>query len=264
LLKKDAATSGKTDVTTEGFAAVVKPGEENDTTQFEVSAGSLISAGNTESFAFTSASRFKLRRTIHQFGSDAAVNVARSAPASDSGMRTTVENFQGRVRYDLFFADKLAGFTAVSARRDRFQGLDLRLNISPGLAYYFIDAPSHQLSGELGYDFQYDVRREETINEAFVDGTVVDKTEARHNARSMVSYSNQINAAVSFDTALEYLQSVQKSEQWRLNYTAGLSSSISGRFSLATTFSLRYDNAPLPGVEELDLVNAVSLVVSLL
>jgi putative salt-induced outer membrane protein YdiY len=44
----------------------------------------------------------------------------------------------------------------------------------------------------------------------------------------------------------------------------GLSSSLGGSFSLATTFSLKYDHAPLPGVKELDTVTALNLVYTLL
>ena len=45
-------------------------------------------------------------------------------------------------------------------RRDRFEGLDLRLDLDPGLAYYFINTKKHRLQGEAGYDFQYDIRRD--------------------------------------------------------------------------------------------------------
>jgi putative salt-induced outer membrane protein len=44
----------------------------------------------------------------------------------------------------------------------------------------------------------------------------------------------------------------------------GLSSSISTAFSLATTFSLRYDNNPLPGIRKTDTTTALSLVYQLL
>jgi putative salt-induced outer membrane protein len=66
------------------------------------------------------------------------------------------------------------------------------------------------------------------------------------------------------DTGLEYLQWLAETERWRLNWDAGLSSSIAGRFSMATTFSLKYDHAPLPGVKDLDLVTALNLVYTLL
>ena len=49
-----------------------------------------------------------------------------------------------------------------------------------------------------------------------------------------------------------------------MNWDAGLTSAIGGNFSLSTTFSLKYDHAPLPAVKELDTSTAVSLVYQLL
>src|SRR5690606_6424383 len=132
-------------------------------------------------------------------------NFGRSAPSREDPMETTVENYQGRVRYDVFFAEQVAAFLQLSARRDRFQGLDLRLNIDPGLAYYFVDDKSLQFWSELGYDLQHDVRREE----ARIDpdtGDIADKTQTRHHARAFLGYDNKLNKSVSFYSGLEYLQ----------------------------------------------------------
>jgi putative salt-induced outer membrane protein len=139
--------------------------------------------------------------------------------------------------------------------------LDLRLNFDPGVAYYVIDVEKHRLWGELGYDLQYDIRDEEVIEAATEP---LDKTQARHSARAFVGYQNDLNEAVRFNTGVEYIQAIVDTENWRLNWQAGLTSSISTNFSLATTFSLAYDNNPLPGVENTDTTTALSLVYTLL
>ena len=46
---------------------------------------------------------------------------------------------------------------------------------------------------------------------------------------------------------------------FRLIYLAGLNTQIVENFSLAVTFALRYENKPLPTVQKLDTVTAVSL-----
>ena len=73
-----------------------------------------------------------------------------------------------------------------------------------------------------------------------------------------------MNEHVTFNTGLEYLQGIPETERWHLNWDVGLSSAIGGDFSLATTFSLKYDHAPLPAVKKIDTVTAVSLVYTLL
>ncbi|MBK7580402.1 MAG: DUF481 domain-containing protein [Myxococcales bacterium] len=265
LLKTEAATSGKTDVAAEGFQAAAKDAPDaKDTTEGKVSAGGLMSTGNSRSLAATAATQFRLRRSLNQLSLAAAVNYSRSAADPGADMETTVENYQGKVRYDRFISKQVALFLSTSARRDRFQGLDVRLNLDPGVAYYFIDEKTHQLWTEVGYDLQYDVRRDENVAAASAAGEPVDKTDVQHSGRVFAGYSNSLNEHVKFNTGLEYLQGLPETERWRLNWDVGLSSAIGGDFSLATTFSLKYDHAPLPGVKELDTVTAVSLVYTLL
>lgn len=263
-MQHDAASSGNTDVAGEGFAAPAVPEDEKkNTTELEIAAGGLFASGNSKNLAATSSGKFKLRREANQFTSAAAVNYARAAPDNDSPMETTVENYQGKVRYDRFLGAGVAAFLSVTGRRDRFQGLDLRLNVDPGIAYYFIDEKGHQLWSELGYDLQYDVRRDENLAEARANGEDQDKTEVRHHGRAFVGYDNSLNDKVSFNTGVEYLQGIVETENWRLNWDIGLTSTVSESFSIATTFMLKYDNNPLAGVETTDTMTAINLVYSL-
>ena len=265
LMETKAATEGKTDVANTGFeAATEREKDTKDTTELKLSAGGLFSTGNSRAMSLTGAGRFKLRRGDNQLSAAAAGNYAKSSPTPDDGMDTTLENVQGRARYDRFLTPVVAGFLAASGMRDRFQGLDLRLNIDPGIAFYIIDAKSHQLWTEVGYDFQHDVRRDEAIDAAALEGEVVDKSETRHNARGFVGYDNSINEQVTFNSGLEYIQGLQDTTNWRLTWDAGLTSSIGGSFAIATTFTLKYDHNPLPGVEKTDAITAVSVVYTLL
>lgn len=260
LMTSTEASGGATDVATTGFEAGAKDdAEAKDASEAKISAGGLFVQGNSRSTAMTGAGHLRLRRRANQLTTDAAANYARAAADPDAAQETTVENYQGKVRYDRFVSGSFAVFGSVSARRDRFQGLDLRLNIDPGVSYYFVDQPKQQFWSEVGYDLQYDIRRDEAIA-----GTTLGKTETRHNGRLFVGYGNTINEAVSFNTGLEYLQNASESRVWRLGWDASLSSKIGGNFSIATTLSLRYDHAPLPAVKELDTTESVSLVYSLL
>lgn len=265
LLAQDAATTGTTDVGGGGFeAAAAKDAAAKEESDLELSAGGLWASGNSRSTAMTGAGTLRLRRADNQYSANFAANYARSAASADEAMETSVSNVQGRVRYDRYLSDAWSLFVAETARRDRFQGLALRLNFDPGVAYYFFDYEHHRLVGELGYDLQYDVRRDETIATSAADGINVDKTEVDHSGRAFAGYENKLNQAVSFTTGLEYIQSITEAEKWRLNWDVSLTSSIAESFSLAATFSLRYDNSPLPGIEKTDTTTALSLVYTLL
>jgi putative salt-induced outer membrane protein len=265
LLNQAPATGGSTEVAKEGFQAPVAPPEESkDATTLKATVGGFLSQGNSRTIALTVAADYFLRRSESQFAALAALNYGRSAPAQGEPYATTVENYQGRVRYDYFFAPGVAGFLSVSARRDRFQGLDLRLNLDPGVAYYFIDEKGHRLWAELGYDLQYDARNADFIAAAEADGTVapgaIADSEVRHNVRGFLGYDNQLTETVKFGAGLEYLQNVEDAKNARLNADVALTAQLNTDFSVATTVSVKYDNNPLPGVEKTDLISALNLV----
>lgn len=264
LLAQEAATSGSTEVAKSGFEAVEKQVETEEATELKLSAGGLLATGNSRSLALTGSGQLRLRRSANQYTMNLAGNYARSAATPDDSMETSVENVQGRIRYDRFLSESWSLFVAQSARRDRFQGLDLRLNFDPGVAYYFFDVEKHRLWAELGYDLQYDVRDDEAIEAAADTTDPIAKTEVRHSGRAFAGYENNLNEAVRFNTGLEYIQAFADTENWRLNWDVGITSAISTNFSLATTFSLRYDNNPLEGVRKTDTITALNLVYQLL
>jgi putative salt-induced outer membrane protein len=267
-MKQDAATSGSTSVATEGFDAAKKVEGPKDTVEAKLQAGGVLTTGNANTFSGTSLGSFRIRRGMNDFSASAAANYADTLIEDAQGERRhpTVENYQGKVRYDRFLTESVAAFLSFSGRRDRFQGLDLRLNLDPGLAYYVIDEPKQQFWAEFGYDFQYDVRRDQNIQDELrkSGGTVViDKTETRHSLRAFAGYKHQFNDHVGFNTGLEFLLGIPDTDYWRLNWDVGLTATISERFSLATTFSWKYDHHPLPGVKKGDTLTAVNLVYTL-
>jgi putative salt-induced outer membrane protein YdiY len=267
IMKFQQATKGSESVATSGFeGAGARPDEANskDALELKLSAGGVFAQGNSRSTAVTSSGKFRVRRAANQLSMALAENYARSASTPAASTEVTVENIQGKTRYDRFLSGSFVVFTALSGLRDRFQGLDLRLNFDPGIGYYFVDEAKQQLWAELGYDLQYDYRKDSKIAEALAAGKPVDKAETRHSGRAFLGYQNNLNKAVTIDAGFEYLQALSQTENWRMNWTLGLNSAIGGSFSVATTFNLKYDHNPLPGVMNTDAITAVSLVFQLL
>jgi len=264
LVKSKKATEGSTDVATSGFEAAGKKPDSKDATELEISAGGLASAGNSRSIAATTAGKFRLRRGADQVGAGVAANYAESQVTKGEGLQTTVENFQGKVRYDRFLAGSFVVFGSVSARHDRFQGLDLRINLDPGFGYYFIDEEKQQLWLEAGYDFQHDIRRDEAIQDALADNYFLGKTQDRHSARGFVGYSSELSDTVKVATGLEYLQGFNPATNYRFNWDGSVTSAVGKSFSIATAVSVRYDHNPIPDVENTDIITSISLVYHLL
>lgn len=265
LLSSSQASTGSTEVATAGFQKADKPpAASKDATEFEVSAGGLASSGNSRSMAATSASKFRLRRGSDQVGAAIAANYAQSATSRGEGLRTTVQNFQGRLRYDRFLSGSFAVFAAGSARHDRFQGLELRLNFDPGVEYYLVDESAQQLWLEVGYDLQYDVRTDEVRAAALEENVYLGKSVTRHSARVFAGYSNALSDSVTVRTGLEYLQGIAHSTNYRLNWDGSVNAAVGKGFSIATAVSVRYDHNPLPDIEKTDVATSISLVYHLL
>ncbi len=271
----DPASSGTTEISEQGkYATASDAREADDATEGEIAAGGLVSTGNARATQGTLNTRVRVRRQAHEFRSLVAGNYGRAAADVTSDVETTVLNLQGMARYDYFFAKRWSAFLMATARHDRFQGLDLRLNIDPGVAFYALQKPNHRLWFEVGYDFQFDLRRDEAIferTEEDLDGNgeisddevtetrIADKRQLNHAARLFAGYTNNLSERVTFDTGLEYLQSLIVGPRLRLNWVNALSVQVFGRVGLAATFTLRYENQPLPDVVKLDTVTAILL-----
>ncbi len=246
--------------------------EGTDQTTATLAAGGLLSTGNSQLFAGSVNGKFEMRRGDNGFGAALLGNYGEGAVGSNA-LTTSTENVQGRIRYDRYLSNRVSLFLMATGRHDRFQGLNFRLNLDPGVKYLFVNGDATQFWGEAGYDFQYDARRSDALVPLNADGTpdttapLLAQTAMDHSARIFVGYKHAFNKEVTFNTGLEYLQSFYDStgranEDARINYDALFAANVAGGFALGVGFSARYDAQPLPGKESLDTVTTLSLIYS--
>lgn len=264
-VSKDPATTGSTDVASDGKFAAANTADDtkaDDATELDASVGGFLSTGNAEAASATALIKFRLRRSAHQFRAEAAANYGRAALPDEAGVvgdpQQTVGNVQGMLRYDWFFAKRWSLFLQTTARNDPFQDLDLRLNVDPGVSFYALTDPKQRLWFEAGYDFQYDLREQEAVNISLTTDDPFDRVFINHAARLFGGYVNNLNEYVTFDTGIEYLQSVIDPGVFRINWATALTANLNNRVSLATTFTLRYENEPV-AEKQLDTITAVLL-----
>ena len=295
------ASTGATNIDDSKVATAILPADDvTHATELDLSAGGLFNSGNARALGLTAGARFRIRRDAHEFSASLAGNYGRASVPNDEGVkisRPTAGNVQGRLRYDWFLHPRVSMFAMATTRYDPFLGLTARVRIDPGFAFYILQEAKHRLWGELGYDFQYDLRR--TYDGARQDcqrgaatvqchvlavpnvpfsnsALVVDRTLAVHSMRMFAGYVNQLSEIVAFSTGLEYIQAlsplkssdtdppkpgdpiVARTRLW-LNWDAALAVQVHKNLAFATTFTLRYDNAPLPTVRRLDTITAVNL-----
>jgi putative salt-induced outer membrane protein len=230
-----------------------------------VSAGGLSSSGNSRLVAFTGSGTFDWRGGDNGLGASLVGNYGRSA-APGADMKTTTENFQGRMRYDRYVIDDASVFLLVTGRHDKFQGLAFRLNLDPGFKYLFVNLDKTQLWGEAGYDFQWDTRREDARERrdpmTMMVTEILPKHETDHSARLFLGFKHAFNDSTALSNGLEYLQSFVEGPRRRFNYDILFTAKVWDNLALGVGFNARYDNQPLPDKEKLDTSSTLSLVYS--
>lgn len=258
-------TSGSTEVINEKpLVHTKREGEVENTTELSLQGGALVAGGNARTAAMTGATRFFRRMGPSEITNQNAVNYARTAADEGSAMETTVENYQFRLRYEYFFTNNVSAFLAAQARRDRFQGLNVRLGIDPGVAYYFVRNDTTRFWLEGGYDFQYEERTQETVDLGEAEGTPIDKSLVGHNARFFLGYDQRLDDRLHLVSGLEYFKSLTSNDDWRLNWDTSLNVALIDNFSLAIGSLALYNNNPLPGIKKLDVTSSLSFVYTLL
>ncbi len=259
----EQATKGSTTITAEKFQTQDKTAAEEtkDATELSVSAGGLSSSGNSRLIGLTTVEKFRLRLDDDQFKAAAAGNYARSAlPGAD--VQTTVQNIQGLARYDRFFGN-VSLFFSSQARNDKFQGLDVRFQEDPGVAYYFFNEKTLQLWTELAYDLLHDIRRKDSLVVPTTNERL-SRTRTVHSGRVFVGYEHALSDSSKLAAGIEYIQGISQTDLWRINADVSLTAKVIGALSISASFSERYESKPLPGKEKLDTVAAGSLVYTLL
>ena len=240
-----------------------------DGTNISVSSGGLLASGNSRLLALTMNGSLELRRGQNGVGASILGNYGRSAPP-DQALQVTTENIQSRFRYDRYLSEKTSLFLITTGRHDRFQGLDFRLNLDPGVKYLLLREDAYALWGEAGYDFQHDIRQNQSRQQFDADKNLLldasgqpallPKTRTDHSSRLYVGFRYAFNKEVTLTTGLEYLQSFVDATRYRVNYDALFAAKIGGGLALGVGFSGRYDHSPIPGKKDFDTSTNVSLI----
>ena len=240
-----------------------------DGTTVSVSAGGVLTTGNSRLLAVSGNGLYETRWDDNAVGAAVIGNYGQGATAGND-IHVSAENLQGKLRYDRYLIEQASIFLINTGRHDRFQGLSFRYNLDPGFKYIFVNHTSTSFWGEIGYDLQHDIRRED--GRAVLDAKklptfdangqpiLLDKTQTDHSSRLFAGLKHAFNKEVTFASGLEYLQSFVDSTRYRLNLDALIAANIGAGFAFGFGFSARYDHDPLPGKEKLDTSSTVSLI----
>jgi putative salt-induced outer membrane protein YdiY len=243
-----------------GAADVPKVDHPGDGTTASLSAGGQEASGNSRLVAATINGTADTRWSNNGLGGSLLGNYGRGG-APGAKVATTAENLQGRIRYDRYVIEQASVFLINTGRHDRFQGIDVRYNLDPGFKYLFFNEAPTAFWAEVGYDLQYDVRRNDA-RMVMGTSTLLAKTATDHSGRGYVGVKHAFNPAVALSSGVEVLESLVHGSHTRVNYDVLLTATVGAGFSFGAGFGFRYDHAPLPSKHSLDTTTTLSVIYS--
>ena len=243
---------------------VVDEAPDENTTSWTLSAGGVLSTGNTESLQANAATDLSLIRGHHGFGLTAQYILGR---AGDNFDDETADNLRARARYDFFFTRMDAAFLAVAVRRDPFAGLAPRVQGQIGYLRNFLknEDGDHRAWGEFGYDLTYDRFDYDLLDiDPAIDPATLPDDQVVHAGRIFLGYDNHMNEDLTYKTGLEALFNVEDLGDFRLSWDNALSTRIGGNLQAELKVSLQLDTDPVAGAEKLDTTTTLNLIYTLL
>lgn len=160
------------------------------------------------------------------------------------------ERYFADLRMDASITEHWYLYLLGSWDRDEFSGFDHRLGLGPGMGCKFLNGPRHFLSGELGLNYRYENYVDsEADPEQFMEGRLFGK------------YKWAFTEKTHFTQKLEYLQSYKQEKTQKLKSDTALITAINKMMALKISYSVRYNNNPIPStLENTDSIFATSLV----
>ncbi len=128
-----------------------------------VVAGGSMASGNTDSRGVNSSAMLQFRADHHRGTIRAKGNYNETNDVID------VQNASGSLKYDYFLSKKLFTYSQGLIEHDKFQDLDLRYTVGPGLGYQFIESSSISLFAEAGISYVNE-NRAVSVNQDYTSG----------------------------------------------------------------------------------------------
>jgi putative salt-induced outer membrane protein len=168
-----------------------------------------------------------------------------------NGIKET-ERYYTDLRADYSINDRLYCYGLGSWFQDKFSGFDHRVGIGPGLGYRLLVGPAHFLSVEGGLNYTYENYTDpEEDDDGFWEG------------RLFTKYEWAFTEKTKFSQRLEYLQSSEESNTWKINSETALITSLTDILALKISYTVLYNNNPLPSeLNNTDTIFTTSMVIS--
>ena len=221
----------------------VQADEAADASRFsnELEAGVVLSTGNSNIRAFN-----LKQANAYEWAGNTLKFDGRYLGSSNSGTENARFLTLG-VRYERALSDRFRLFAAETYQSDIFAGYNRRFNTDLGVKYLIVKDTETDWFVEAGYRH---------IAEELTTGT----NNNRSNARLYTEAMHKLQKNISVKLWVEYIQSVENTQDLLLNSEISASVLLTEVFSLKLGYLLRFNNNPLVPKQRADTTFTTALV----
>ena len=197
-----------------------------------ISAGATVTRGNSHTLLYSGNFLTEKKTPINEIsiGADGAYGSQNSV--------ATVNNYHAFTQWNHLFTERFYDYVRVDGLRDIIADLNYRINVGPGVGYYFVKQTNTFLSTEAGAGYQ---------NED-LGGTYNSFCTLRLDER----FEHKFDGHARFWQNLELVPQVDDFNNYVLNAEIGLETVITKSVSLKTCVDDSYQNVPAAGRQKND------------
>lgn len=220
--------------------------------EHETMAGVIFTTGNTSSInaSGNSTTVWRIRRYQNTWNLGMYFNRIFTTTTTGVSQGTIANYIFGVYRFDYFFSQNTTFLIGVGGYTDEIKGIDLAGQAFVGVNHFFLRNPNYHLSLGGGYNYTYE------------DRVAPDANQSLHSLFVQFDYEQKLNKIVTFGQAAVFLESLNRTQDFRVNSDTLLKLKMTDLLSLVVGFHLRFDNSPPTGFKKLDTVSDLSLAVS--
>jgi putative salt-induced outer membrane protein YdiY len=217
-------------------AAPPEPPKKWDTT---AAVALTLTRGNSESFLATISLDTKRKWVRDEVAFGIAGGYGESK-VNDVNSKNT-EFINGFGQYNHLFTERFYGGVRLDGGYDGIAGVDYRFKISPMVGYYLIKNDKMTLAVEGGPSLVFENLKDQ-------------ESRAYWGARFAERFEYKLTASTRLWQSVEYIPQVDHwTENYLINFEAGIDTAISKQWSLRVVFQDMYASQPAPGRRDNDM-----------
>jgi len=214
--------------------------QDPDPVRLTVDLGFVSTSGNTEVTTFNMGEKLTYTTGRWLFGQ------AVGAIYGQTDGSSTAEQDDAALRAEYSLGPHFLSFAGATWYRNTFAGLTSRFVEGVGLGWRTIQAARDTLRLDAA------ITSNQETNLALVQSTFA-------ASRASLAYKHLFGASTAFTELLEWVTSLEDTEDQRLFSETALTAPISKQVALKATYVIRFDNQPEPGFKDTDRVFTTGL-----